>query len=286
MKSVPKATSRSSQAEQEISWVRLPGNHIGFVQREWNEALARAGLQTADHFFSAVGEPLSKPGLGKRYRARLSIDGQQLYLKRYDGDTLTGLLTRWYEDGKQTTTAEREANVAIGLMEQGIGACIPAAYGHSRNFGTAQKSFIVTAAAPGVSLETFVESKSQISWNEKLRLIQAVALLARQFHENGWRHRDFYLCHIFIRKIEEQIQLTLIDLARVFRPRWRRERWLIKDLAQLNYSAPQRVFSRTARLRFALEYFRCKKLNHMQKTLLREVLKKTESISRHDRNRS
>jgi hypothetical protein len=262
-------------------WIRLAGDPVAFVQKEWQQILSGSGLHVANDFFSAIGEPLSKPGLGKRYRARLSLPGQSLYLKRYEGDTISGILNRWYEDGQRTTPAEREVKAALALAQQGIATPIPVAYGHSRNRGTAQKSFVVTAAVPGDSLENFF--RRQIAWKEKLNIIDAVALLARKFHEDGWCHRDFYLCHIFISQGDHEMKLTLIDLARVFRPRWRRERWRIKDLAQLNYSAPKNIFSRSARMRFVHEYFGCAKFSSVQKNILRKIIKKTESISRHDR---
>jgi len=272
-------------SQKEISWIRLAGENVAFVDEQWREILHESRLQTAEDFFSVAGEPLSKPGLGKRYRARLALSGKNsfVYLKRYEGDTLAGLLSRWYEDGQRSTPAEREVNVALALRQQTIAATIPVAYGQSNNAGLNQKSFVVTAAVPGDSLENFFHNQKQIAWKEKLKIIETVAMLARKFHDNGWRHRDFYLCHIFISKTEGKIQLTLIDLARVFRPRWRPERWRIKDLAQLNYSARVKTFSRTARMRFAHEYFRCAKLSNVQKNLLRKIIKKTESISQHDR---
>jgi hypothetical protein len=272
-------------ARKETSWIRVEGKNVAFVDDEWKETLRTTGLQTAEDFFSVMGEALSKPGLGKRYRARIAVPGKNfpVYLKRYDGDTFAGFFGRWYEDGWKSAPAEREVHVALALKRQNISATLPIAYGHSNDASLAQKSFVLTAAVPGVSLENFFRNEKQIAWPEKLKIVEAVAILARKFHENGWRHRDFYLCHIFICKAEAEIKLTLIDLARVFRPRWRKERWRIKDLAQLNYSAPTKIISRSARIRFAHEYFGCKKLNQVQKNLLRKVIKKTESISRHDR---
>ncbi|MEO5802488.1 MAG: lipopolysaccharide kinase InaA family protein [Verrucomicrobiota bacterium] len=271
--------------QSEISWVRVGGEKVAFVDQQWSEVLREAGLRTAEDFFSVAGEPLSKPGLGKRYRARLALTGKQsfVYLKRYEGDTLCGFLNRWYEDGQQSTPAEREVNVALSLRQQNIAATMPVAYGRSHDSGLRQKSFVLTAAVPGDSLEHFFRDEKQIAWKEKLKIIEAVASFARKFHENGWRHRDFYLCHIFINKSDAQLELTLIDLARVFRPRWRKERWRIKDLAQLNYSASAKTFSRSARMRFAHQYFGCEKLSSVQKNRLRKIIQKTESIARHDR---
>jgi hypothetical protein len=52
-------------------------------------------------------------------------------------------------------------------------------------------------------------------------------------------HRDLYASHIFADRRGGRTDLYLIDLARVFRPRWRLRRWRVKDLAQLKYSMPQ-----------------------------------------------
>ncbi len=275
----------SSKAEsvEESSWVRLPGKNIAFLQKKWIELFRQSKLETADDFFSVVGEPLSKPGLGNRYRARLSLSQQHFYLKRYEGETLSALLSRWWEDAKRTSPAEREVNVALALSREGIAASAPVAHGRSGNRVTTQKSFVVTAAVPGDSLENFFRGKKQIPLSEKLKILQAVATFARKFHDHGWRHRDFYLCHIFISNVDRVPPLTLIDLARVFRPRWRKERWRIKDLAQLNYSASSEIFSRADRLRFVRHYFGCDKLNESQKILVRKIIKKTQAISRHDR---
>ena len=92
--------------------------------------------------------------------------------------------------------------------------------------------------------------------------------LAAALHGQGFVHRDFYACHVFVDKEHEKdasstggrdarptrardvrdmasaggmsatLELYLIDLARVFRPRWRQFRWRVKDLAQLKYSMP------------------------------------------------
>ena len=281
----PSPEADSELSRKEISWIRLAGELVAFVDQQWTETLHESGLRTAEDFFSVTGEPLSKPGLGKRYRARIALPGknQFVYLKRYEGETLCGFLNRWYEDGQQSTPAEREVNVALALRQQNIAATMPVAYGRSNDSGLRQKSFVLTAAVPGDSLEKIFRNEKQIAWKEKLKIIGTVAMLAHKFHENGWRHRDFYLCHIFMCKTEADIKLTLIDLARVFRPRWRPERWRIKDLAQLNYSAPTKVFSRSARMHFAHKYFGGEKLSSVQKNLLRKIIKKTEAISRHDK---
>ncbi|MEP6664265.1 MAG: lipopolysaccharide kinase InaA family protein [Verrucomicrobiota bacterium] len=270
-----------------VLWNRLPGDDIAFVDKNWIETLREAGLQAPEDFFTAIGETLSKPGLGGRYRARISLPEQKsaLYLKRYGGEKFRDFLNRRFESGSAITVAEHEVTTALALKDAGVRAVQPVAFGLKGKRGPRQQSFVVTVGVDGESLENFFRSQKQITRDEKLRIIRAVAELAAKFHGGGWRHRDFYCCHIFMAKTRGEISLTLIDLARVFRPRWRAERWQIKDLAQLNYSAPAKIFSRADRLRFAQRYFGGEKLSPHQKQILRKVARKTEAIARHDAKR-
>ena len=64
--------------------------------------------------------------------------------------------------------------------------------------------------------------------------------VARRFHAAGYNHRDLYCCHFFVKEPEPgRFEIRLIDLQRVQRRRRFRRRWIVKDLAQLAYSAPR-----------------------------------------------
>ena len=65
-----------------------------------------------------------------------------------------------------------------------------------------------------------------------------LARLARTLHDAGCVHRDLYASHVFLDASGGRADLYLIDLARMFAPRWRRFRWYVKDVAALNYSMP------------------------------------------------
>ena len=70
------------------------------------------------------------------------------------------------------------------------------------------------------------------------RLIDSTADLAARLHASGLHHRDLYLCHFFMKTAGDELELRLIDAARVRRlPRFFRARWIVKDLAQFWYSA-------------------------------------------------
>ena len=48
---------------------------------------------------------------------------------------------------------------------------------------------------------------------DKRQLLQALAALVRQFHQAGYCHRDLYLSHVFLSKVNNgQERLNLIDL--------------------------------------------------------------------------
>jgi len=72
------------------------------------------------------------------------------------------------------------------------------------------------------------------------RLIESTADLAAKLHASGLHHRDLYLCHFFVNAGGDDLELRLIDAARVRQLPWLfRQRWIVKDLAQFWYSAKQ-----------------------------------------------
>ncbi len=74
--------------------------------------------------------------------------------------------------------------------------------------------------------------------------------------------------------------MNLIDLQRVEHRRKFRGRWLVKDLAQLSYSAPRDRISWTQRLAFMKHYLGVRKLRPQDKRLIRQVLAKQRLMER------
>lgn len=173
------------------------------------------------------GESLVKHGLEGRERIRLrlpSSDGSpvELYLKRYVSNGPAS--AEW-----SALTAVRAAGVAT--ME-------PIAMGEGPAGG-----FVMVTAVPGDALsrcmgnllERFGSSPEAMA-----ELAGGLGDLAGKLHAAGLVHRDFYTAHVFCDIVREdprdRFDLYLIDLARVFRPRWRLWRWRVKDLAGLKQS--------------------------------------------------
>jgi heptose I phosphotransferase len=115
---------------------------------------------------------------------------------------------------------------------------------------------------------------------EKRRLIAAAARLTRHFHWLGFNHRDYYLCHLFVRPGDDnENDLRIIDLQRVGYHMPFRARWIVKDLAALHYSSLGLPLTDRDRLRFYALYS-CGQRD--RKRQLKWVLRKSAAIARHD----
>jgi heptose I phosphotransferase len=113
---------------------------------------------------------------------------------------------------------------------------------------------------------------------DRRSLIEQVALLTGAMHAAGFNHRDLYLCH-FLRNAGGA--LYIVDLHRVQQRARVPERWLVKDLAALNYSA-RGLVSRTDRLRFFKAYLGISRLERRDRRFALKVLKKTRKMIEHN----
>ncbi|MDX1764417.1 MAG: lipopolysaccharide kinase InaA family protein, partial [bacterium] len=138
-------------------------------------------------------------------------------------------------------------------------------------------------------LETYLPAHfaQRLSDRDKIRhkreIIYAVARLARKLHAAGLHHQDFYLGHILIAPLPEgQFALYLIDLQRLKSPKELPTSRIVKDLAQLHFSATGAgCFTRTDRLRFMKAYLKRERLTEADLALVRKIEDKSGRIGRH-----
>jgi heptose I phosphotransferase len=117
----------------------------------------------------------------------------------------------------------------------------------------------------------------------KRALIARLADTARRLHGRRYYHRDFYLCHFFLRDdpaATDGFDLVLIDFGRLLHSRL--GRWQIKDLAALLFSTDIAGVSPKDRLRFFKQYLGVKKLDADGRALLRRVTAKADRYRRHN----
>jgi heptose I phosphotransferase len=116
----------------------------------------------------------------------------------------------------------------------------------------AERSVIVTEALENkISLEDFSTADPLV----KRRLLRRIAVMAREMHRAGINHRDFYLCHFLMDTgSEDNPVLHLIDLHRAQTRSRVPQRWLVKDLGGLLFSAFGKALTRRDLLRFMAVY--------------------------------
>ncbi len=239
------------------------------------------------------GERLDKNQLEPwRQRWRLVLKDRQaertFYLKRFDRPPLRRQLARCIAGEWASSFAGIEWDRAHRLAAAGIPGPQPVAFGQCMRGPLEARSFVLIAEVPGESLERWVPA--QRPDGDRLRaygLIDTLARFVADFHRRGFVHRDLYLSHIFIAddtaRGDDDTKgpaFTLIDLQRVFRPRWRRRRWVVKDLAALNFSTPLDRISARARLRFLARYVRACDRFGSARRLARLIGRKTARMSR------
>ena len=260
-----------------------------FTDPDYKTAFNELGLTSIDAVFSfKAGKNLVKSSLA-RYRSRLQFEANSppttLFLKRYDSPPIPVQLKKWLTACRRRSCSSFDFEPANKLASLGINTPKTISYGEQWGIFFEKRSFIITEKIPNAEclerkLPAYFNSPATVE-NLKLRrnFIAQLATFVKKFHETGFRHRDLYFAHTFY---NERGEFYLIDLARAFKPTFFAQRFRIKDIAQLYYSAPKRYFSKTDRLRFYLGLTGHGKLTTKDKAFIGKVVNKARRMARHD----
>jgi heptose I phosphotransferase len=269
------------------------------VAAQWRERLAAAGLARLSDLLDRpldAGSPsgrwqaLTKADLGGRERWRWKLENGRVpaavFVKRYTHMPLATQLDRirrqaathsraWWEfhQSERLSAAHIPVPQAVGVVEKMRGAL-------------ERRSVVLLAEVAGDAFDRVWRracrqnapvTRDLARHDIAVRLGRFVAA----FHETGFFHRDLYLCHVFVEldtDARRPPQFCLIDLARTFRPRWRRMRWIIKDLSQVDASARQIGATRSDRLRFLLAYLGLQRGAPRVRWYARRIVRKSDRI--------
>jgi len=247
-----------------------------YVLPDWQRRLCAAGLTRLADLLE--GEPtqlalggkwqaLVKPGLNGRERWRWELPKESggpivLYVKRYHAPDWEAQVDRILRQTRCHSRAWWEFFQAQRLSNEQIPAVRAVGFAEELSGPFERRSVVVLEEARGQPLDRLWQQAQRqaapITRGLARRdLIIRLARFVAAFHQTGLCHRDLYLCHIFadmdLRGYRPP-RFMLIDLARTIRPRLRRMRYIIKDLAQLDSSARQTGITRTDRLKFLQAY--------------------------------
>jgi len=188
---------------------------------------------------------------GKIYRSkegrrtlRFEREGNGYFLKLHEGIGWIEIFKNLFQLRLPVLGAANEYLACLRLKQLGIDTMTPVAYGERGYDPARQLSFLITEElANTISLEDYCKNwqTKKPSVREKRTIIRKIAHISKTLHENGINHRDYYLCH-FLRNndgapYQYEDSLYLIDLHRAQMRTSTPQRWLIKDMAGLFYSA-------------------------------------------------
>jgi heptose I phosphotransferase len=260
-----------------------------FVDPAYEQAFKSLGLTSIDAVFSFdAGVNLAKKNLaGYRSRAQFEAGSppKTLFLKRYNAPPPMVQLKNWLAHRRRASCAFFDFHPARELANAGINTAKIVSCGQQWVGLFEKRSFVVIEQiADAQSLEKklpacFYAPSAAETIGQRKAFIIALAKFVRKFHDTGYRHRDLYLCHIFY---DSKGRLSLIDLARAFKPALLSERYRVKDLAQLYYSAADKYFSKADRLRFYLAYSGRAALAAKDRRRIRKIKSKVRQIACHD----
>lgn len=271
---------------------RLIRSNKLLIVPEFEPILRSNGLDSLDAICSTTqGEPLHKPGLPSwRQRRRIEVQcgasTRTFYLKRFLNAPPAARREVRQSGSEARSVAGVEWEWMNQLAREGISAVQPVAFGEEFHGRREIRSAILTAAVPGESLERW-SGRWSAGDRQRIRvLLRPLARLVARLHGRGFAHRDLYLCHVFHDPaVNGDDSLRLIDLQRMIRPRHGMRRWVIKDLAALNYSAPARLVSRADRIRWLKLYLGVGTLDGSARRLVYRIAGKSLSMERRDRRR-
>ncbi len=255
------------------------------INRDAADILAQNGLQAFDDFMHLQGD-VAKDFLAERTTLRFALRDeagreQAFYIKRHTRSSWKEYVKPLLRLTTPILGARHEWEAILQFHQAGINTMTPVALGES---GT--RSFLVTRALEGCGKlshwlrETHQPHNPQSAKSKIRRAIQSVAQVAKKMHDGGLHHQDFYVHHLLLPENGQKDQPYVIDLGRVRLRHNVSRRWIVKDLAQLSYSAPE--CSKSERVRFLKAYLG-RPLSAEDRRLVNQISRKERQIARHSR---
>jgi tRNA A-37 threonylcarbamoyl transferase component Bud32 len=232
---------------------RGDGPESGFV---WVEAVPGRPLPPLDE--DLAGWEIEKRR-ASHWNARRSDGGSLLFLK-------------WFFHGPLARPARREWRAARRIEALGIPTVVPVGWGTHR-----RGSFIVLEGSPGFPASAW--RAHGLSPHRLEALAEIFASQVARLHDAGLCHKDLNVYHVLV----DGEGLRLIDVGRV--ARFRRRRWIVKDLASLLASASREGIPHSTARRFLGRYLAGTRRSWNRCRLLRAVREKAEVYRRHNEKR-
>jgi heptose I phosphotransferase len=273
---------------------RLVVNRVfaNLLRRQHWTTFAMIWSRTAE---AAIAKKLRTDRITLRFTLDDSGRERVFYIKRHSRSALKEYIKPLLQFRWPILGARNEWNALLAFHEAGLPTMIPVACGAQ---GT--NSFLITEALEDCTKLSELQSPN-VGGNStesdvltpqtgqfRRSLVKSVAHVTQQMHRAGLHHQDYYLGHLLLPNPvvageSAADRIYVIDLGRVRKQQPLSTRWIVKDLAQLNYSA--RDVRPTDRLRFLRAYLG-HKISPSDKKLIARIAVKTANIARHTKKNS
>ncbi|ADG66745.1 lipopolysaccharide kinase [Planctopirus limnophila DSM 3776] len=237
------------------------------------------GLLSAEslwHLSSETAKNLRAERVTSRFELQ-QADGtlRRFYIKRHSPSSLKEWIKPLLRGQWPQLGAQHEWEALWLFVEHQLPTMQPVAlFRHGRYSG------LITRSLEGSVKLSELYRRQQLSAPQEQLLLENVARLTARMHGQGFHHQDYYLGHLMVPEADLTATPWIIDLGRVRHCRKLARRWIVKDLAQLNYSASQ--ISGLMRLRF-LKLYLGRSFGQHDLSLIRSIMAKTSRIARHSR---
>ena len=182
--------------------------------------------------------------LEARRTFRFELNGKGYFAKVHGGVGWLEIIENFLHIRMPVLGARQEWDALNKLHEIGIETMTPVGFGVSGKNPATQRSFLITEELEDmITLEDFCEQwkATPPSFKLKSSIIYKLASISRKLHDNGVNHRDYYLCHFMMPDIPQpdpdHLTFYMIDLHRAQVRKTTPERWRLKDLSGLHFSA-------------------------------------------------
>lgn len=258
------------------------------VNRRFAAILRSNRLTTCEALFGLTQGELVRQ-VKERHTSRVVLadanGGQAFYLKRHGAATWRDWVRPLLNLSWPILGARNEWDAILRFHAAGIPTVIPVAIGEFNGRSLLMTQDLETDFTlldwvnQAADEATSSPANSTAAQSERRRAVTShVASIARRMHDRGIHHQDFYLNHLLWCGDRSDLDIRVIDLGRATHARQLPWRWIIKDLAQLDYSA--RRLSCTERLRF-LRLYLGRPFRARDRWLIRQIMLKSRLIAAH-----
>lgn len=247
-----------------------------------NDLFSPEGLWKLDS--EPVKNVLKERGTSRAWLEPVSgNDPVEVYVKRYLPLPFKERVKNLFSLKRGFNNAFHEWNALLAFHRHGLPTIMPVAVARSGN----RSCNITLGIRNYIRGSEIFAPDSPLTTGERKDVVKQIAWFAAKMHACNMAHQDFYLVHMFFDK-DDYTTMYLIDLQRVVLAKRLSRRWLVKDLAQLIFSA-RGLFSADEIKLFMLEYvtnYNAISTKKIEFLVFKDAfIKTTRIIKRHERKK-